>query len=40
MTLQEQFENLEKTIRVYNPSADFEKIRAAFDLANDAHKDQ
>ena len=40
MTIYEQYDQLETTIRKYNPSADFEKIRAAFDMANDAHKDQ
>ena len=35
MTIQEQYELLEKTIRGYNPSADFDQIRAAFDYAID-----
>ena len=30
MTIQEQYENLEKTVRGYNPAADFDQIRAAF----------
>ena len=40
MTLQEQFENLEKTIRVYNPSADFDQIRFAFEYADKCHDGQ
>ena len=40
MTIQEQYENLEKTIRGYNPAADFQHIRAAFEFAAEAHKDQ
>ena len=37
MTLQEQYELLEKTIRNYNPSADFAQIRAAFEYADKCH---
>ena len=40
MTIQEQYENLEKTVRGYNPAADFQRIRAAFEFAEEAHKDQ
>ena len=40
MTIQEQYENLEKTIRGYNPAADFQHIQAAFAFAREAHKDQ
>ncbi len=40
MTIQEQFENLEKTIRSYNPAADFAQIRAAFEFAQKAHEGQ
>ena len=40
MTIQEQYENLEKTVRGYNPAADFQHIRAAFEFAAEAHKDQ
>ncbi|MBQ8389627.1 MAG: bifunctional (p)ppGpp synthetase/guanosine-3',5'-bis(diphosphate) 3'-pyrophosphohydrolase [Oscillibacter sp.] len=40
MTLQEQYELLEKTIRGYNPAADFEGIRAAYEYAERAHADQ
>ena len=38
--IQEQYELLEKTIRSYNPYADFDQIRAAFECANAAHKGQ
>ena len=40
MTLQEQYELLEKTVRAYNPAADFEGIRAAYEYAEKAHADQ
>ena len=40
MTIQEQYENLEKTVRSYNPSADFARIRAAFEFAQKAHEGQ
>ena len=40
MTIQEQYDNLEKTIRAYNPAADFAQIRAAFDYANKCHDGQ
>ena len=40
MTIEEQFENLEKTIRGYNAAADFPRIRAAYEFAREAHKDQ
>ena len=40
MTIQEQYENLEKTVRGYNPSADFDQIRAAFEFAQKAHEGQ
>ena len=32
--------NLEKTVRGYNPSADFARIRAAFEFAQKAHEGQ
>ena len=38
MTIQEQYENLEKTVRGYNPAADFDQIRAAFEFAEKAHE--
>ena len=40
MTIQEQYENLEKTIRMYNPAADFAQIRAAFEYADQCHDGQ
>ena len=40
MTILEQYDNLEKTVRSYNPAADFAQIRAAFEFAQEAHKDQ
>ena len=40
MTILEQYENLEKTIRAYNPAADFAQIRAAFEFADKAHEGQ
>ncbi|MBR5470701.1 MAG: bifunctional (p)ppGpp synthetase/guanosine-3',5'-bis(diphosphate) 3'-pyrophosphohydrolase [Oscillibacter sp.] len=40
MTLQEQYELLEKTIRSYNSSADFVQIRAAFEYADKCHEGQ
>ncbi|MCI9120803.1 MAG: bifunctional (p)ppGpp synthetase/guanosine-3',5'-bis(diphosphate) 3'-pyrophosphohydrolase [Oscillibacter sp.] len=40
MTVQEQYELLEKTVRGYNPAADFDHIRAAFDYANRCHEGQ
>ena len=40
MTLQEQYELLEKTIRAYNPAADFAGIRSAYEYAERAHADQ
>ena len=40
MTVFEQYERLEKTVREYNPGADLEQIRAAFDFAEQAHQGQ
>ena len=40
MTLEEQYELLEKTVRAYNPAADFAGIRAAYEYAEKAHADQ
>ena len=40
MTIQEQYDLLEKTVRGYNPAADFAQIRAAFDYANKCHEGQ
>jgi len=40
MTVQEQYENLEATVRAYNPSADFAQIRAAYEYAARCHEGQ
>ena len=40
MNIAEQYENLVKTIRAYNPAADFDHIRAAFEYADKAHENQ
>ena len=40
MTLEEQYELLEKTIRGYNPAADFALIRAAYEFADRSHQGQ
>ena len=40
MTVLEQYELLEKTIKSYNSAADFAQIRAAFDVADKAHGGQ
>ena len=40
MTIQEQYELLEKTIRGYNPAADFDHIRSAFEDADRCHEGQ
>ena len=40
MTIQEQYDLLEKTVRGYNPAADFAQIRAAFEFAYKAHDGQ
>jgi GTP pyrophosphokinase len=40
MTLEEQYQHLEDTIRSYNPSANFQQIRAAFDFAQASHQGQ
>ncbi|MDD5932499.1 MAG: bifunctional (p)ppGpp synthetase/guanosine-3',5'-bis(diphosphate) 3'-pyrophosphohydrolase [Oscillospiraceae bacterium] len=40
MTIQEQYELLEKTVRAYNPAADFVGIRAAYEYAEKAHRGQ
>ena len=34
MTIQEQYENLVKTVRGYNPAADFQHIEAAYEFAD------
>ena len=40
MTIQEQYGLLEKTVRGYNPAADFAQIRAAFEYADKCHEGQ
>ncbi|MCI8398887.1 MAG: bifunctional (p)ppGpp synthetase/guanosine-3',5'-bis(diphosphate) 3'-pyrophosphohydrolase [Oscillibacter sp.] len=40
MTVQEQYELLEKTVRGYNSAADMEQIRAAFEYADRCHQGQ
>ena len=40
MTVQEQYDKLEATIRTYNPSADFAQIRSAFEFAEKCHQGQ
>nr|WP_326165207.1 bifunctional (p)ppGpp synthetase/guanosine-3',5'-bis(diphosphate) 3'-pyrophosphohydrolase [uncultured Oscillibacter sp.] len=40
MTVQEQYGLMEKTIRGYNPAADFDHIRAAFEYADRCHEGQ
>lgn len=40
MTIQEQYDKLEATVRAYNSGADFNKIRAAFHFAEENHKGQ
>ena len=40
MTIDEQYERLEQTVRAYNPSADFDQIRAAYQFARQAHEGQ
>ena len=40
MTIEEQYEHLEATVRGYNQAADFERIHAAYEFAREAHKDQ
>ena len=40
MTIQEQYEHLEKTVRGYNPSADLDHIRTAFEYADKCHAGQ
>ena len=40
MTLDQQFQHLEDTIRAYNPGADFDHIRASYEFAKKQHGDQ
>ena len=38
--MEERYLKLEQTVRSYNPSANFEQIRAAFEFAVAAHEGQ
>ena len=38
--IQEEYKTLEDTVRAYNPAADFQQIRAAFDFADKCHNGQ
>lgn len=40
MTVQESFDHLVETVRRYNPSANFDLIRSAFEFADKAHEGQ
>ncbi len=40
MTIDEQYEQLEQTVRAYNPSADFDQIRSAYEFAKKSHEGQ
>ena len=40
MTIDEQFEKLENTVREYNPGADFKRIREAYEFAKQHHGEQ
>ena len=40
MTLEESYQRLEDTVRSYNPGANFQQIRAAFDYARSSHAGQ
>ena len=40
MTVQERFDHLVETVRGYNPSANFDLIRSAFEFADKAHEGQ
>ena len=40
MTLDQQFQHLEDTIRAYNPGADFDHIRTSYEFAKKQHGDQ
>ncbi len=40
MTIAEQYQKLEETVRAYNPAADFAHIRAAFEYAEKSHHGQ
>ena len=40
MTIQEQYQQLEQTVLSYNPGADIQKIREAFEFADKCHNGQ
>lgn len=40
MTMDERYQRLEDTVRAYNPTASFDKIRAAYEFAAAAHRGQ
>ncbi len=40
MTIQEQYQHLERTVRGYNPAADISRIRTAFEYADQCHDGQ
>ena len=40
MTIDEQFEKLENTVREYNPGADFKRIRESYEFAKLHHGEQ
>ena len=40
MTIDEQFEKLESTVREYNPGADFKRIRESYEFAKQHHGEQ
>ena len=40
MTMEERYQRLEDTVRAYNPTANFDKIRAAYEFAAAAHQGQ
>ena len=40
MTMEERYQRLEDTVRAYNPTASFDKIRAAYEFAAAAHQGQ
>ena len=40
MTVDERYQRLEDTVRAYNPTASFDKIRAAYEFAATAHQGQ
>ena len=40
MTVEERYQHLEDTVRAYNPTASFDKIRSAYEFAAAAHQGQ